>query len=83
MVDDKELPESISPLTFTEPFSSMTNHTQVEDNIPIEDLIYCTHLDIDIIVLILLYQSSFMLCLQIVMCSTDIINHIWLRKVSC
>ena len=41
MVDDKELPESISPLTFTEPFSAMTNHTEVEDNIPIEDLNLC------------------------------------------
>ena len=38
MLDDKELPESISPLTFCEPFSSMTNHSQVEDNIPTEDL---------------------------------------------
>ena len=38
MVDDKELPECISPLTICEPFSSMTNISQVEDNFPIEDL---------------------------------------------
>ena len=38
IVDDKELSEIISPLAFCEPFSSMTNHSKVEDNIPIENL---------------------------------------------
>ena len=38
MVDGKALPDGISPLKFCEPFSSMTNHSQLEDNIPIEDL---------------------------------------------